>query len=836
MKFAPIHTNPKKFKSSEYAGDFWDGVLWGQCNLNLWTKTRSGLTLPDSRGGTAINILTPVYKAYGGWYVASTGGSLERFFNGTDYTVYFKVKQIASYTGTAWIAEWGNLTGLSRGVSLVSIWDDLYTTFADGTNKTQTIQLPSVNTNMLSAGWIEVFIQIDFTAKRVRCNLYKQSDGSSLGTAINADITGWDFTDVDNWDVLKLHAENTCYCDLKKFTGLKTIAQCRNNAYVTDCQFFIPDLITGTDVVGTHHFNINNLDLQNVYYDSISTYMLDYGYSLYRSINKAEHFYEGWDVTTFGYAYADKYVPNTPSGVAVARTILDYNGNTYVKVEDHAGSLTQHNLADSLLNIPGLSWDKSNTTIYKDSVRTANPYYYDSGNSNRWHISELDYLTFSEKCNVSYKGINFFKITDNSVTDRKFLTEVFSYSTNKTANDLIKILQYTGDYDEINSAIKVKAKGLNPLNLLLLAGISGAETINVHWGDGTKTDYIAMNQIDQGLIKKYPDTAEYDTYIFKPENLYAIRFSRIDQTANYFVPAGSNINEFHKAVNAKIFQTCDNWDGSPWVGDIGGFSSSMEEIYMRGSPYGVVGGIVTNTDVLNLVSGSVTKYKSLKRIFIYGQNTIYGDMTGCIDLIDCYLSGLNRITADVSTWTKIKQIEGDGYNGLYGSITNCADFEYICLSGINRIGGDVTGKTKITYLSGGYNLFGDISGLINLWYFQPYGGLCSGSIVNLTKLAIFSASGTISKPPDLLNNKQLQMFIAGNWVLSSAEINKYLADFWTMKDEVKLNDSTYRYIDLIAAVGSGSPTGQGLIDKANLQAYRTPTPPGTSALWVVYSR
>jgi hypothetical protein len=48
--------------------------------------------------------------------------------------------------------------------------------------------------------------------------------------------------------------------------------------------------------------------------------------------------------------------------------------------------------------------------------------------------------------NSGYEGTDFIKMTNNSVSDRITLTELFSFPTNKTGTNLDKILRYTNDY------------------------------------------------------------------------------------------------------------------------------------------------------------------------------------------------------------------------------------------------------------------------------------------------------------------------------------------------------------------------------------------------------
>jgi hypothetical protein len=131
---------------------------------------------------------------------------------------------------------------------------------------------------------------------------------------------------------------------------------------------------------------------------------------------------------------------------------------------------------------------------------------------------------------------------------------------------------------------------------------------------------------------------------------------------------------------------------------------------------------------------------------------------------------------------------------------------------------------------------GDLTNKTKIWNFMEYDSGCAftGSIANLTNLSWFvvaSAGDTVVKPTTLINHTQLVYFSSGLWVLSSADVNQYLADFWANKDSAKAFP-TQRSI-MLAGAGCGAPTGQGIIDKANLKAYHSPTPPGTAALWTI---
>jgi len=78
-----------------------------------------------------------------------------------------------------------------------------------------------------------------------------------------------------------------------------------------------------------------------------------------------------------------------------------------------------------------------------------------------------------------------------------------------------------------------------------------------------------------------------------------------------------------------------------------------------------------------------------------------------------------------------------------------------------------------------------------------------------------------------------QVTHGGLTVLDATEVNAVLAGFWANRDAAKTRAERIIDIGKDVPTPNAAPTGQGLIDKAALQAYSSPTPPGTAALWTV---
>ena len=76
------------------------------------------------------------------------------------------------------------------------------------------------------------------------------------------------------------------------------------------------------------------------------------------------------------------------------------------------------------------------------------------------------------------------------------------------------------------------------------------------------------------------------------------------------------------------------------------------------------------------------------------------------------------------------------------------------------------------------------------------------------------------------------MYHGGLTVLDAAEVNAILAGFWANRDAAKSRPDRYINIGKDTPTPNAAPTGQGLADKAALQAYRSPNNTGPD-VWTV---
>jgi peptidoglycan/xylan/chitin deacetylase (PgdA/CDA1 family) len=426
---------------------YWTPLIpLGGETVNFWAKGRSGLTIPDSVGSNDVSILTPTFVNAGSPYglVLGANGVLERIMDGNTYTIYFKFK-LLSNSIDATLLSLGNYTSNGEtGISFYGIGSTLYIKQSDGT---QTIRTDKVNVSndLIAAGWIEVIICIDSVGKTISYKFINISTGLVVNATLDfsVDISTFSLTQGNNAYGLNFGASTTirvAYCDFKKFTGLKTLAQCQNNSYITDLQFYYPTIYDGTDVSSNaYHCTVRVKSIENQYYSNVSTYLLDKGYSYY-----SEDAFQTTPVLDRVF-----YIPFNLQGNPIVRgnnTIRFGANDTFIDRYDVLGDLVNHNLCDSKLRFPlGSKWDRSDVTIYSDKARATNT-YYDSSNPTDWHISELSKFVIEGFCNVNYRGLLFQLISVNSFDDRHLLKELFSFANNKTGSNLKKVQVYNNDY------------------------------------------------------------------------------------------------------------------------------------------------------------------------------------------------------------------------------------------------------------------------------------------------------------------------------------------------------------------------------------------------------
>ena len=153
-------------------------------------------------------------------------------------------------------------------------------------------------------------------------------------------------------------------------------------------------------------------------------------------------------------------------------------------------------------------------------------------------------------------------------------------------------------------------------------------------------------------------------------------------------------------------------------------------------------------------------------------------------------------------------------------------------------GGDITGLRSLTFLNwwGNNTGSGSVTGMLLTtlsWHGNNTG---TGSVTGMPLTYLYwtgNNTGTGWGAVAATATGLCQMTHGGLTVLDSAEVNAILAGFWANRDAAKSRGERIIDIGKDTPTPNGAPTGQGITDKAALQAYRSPNPPGTAALWTV---
>jgi hypothetical protein len=242
------------------------------------------------------------------------------------------------------------------------------------------------------------------------------------------------------------------------------------------------------------------------------------------------------------------------------------------------------------------------------------------------------------------------------------------------------------------------------------------------------------------------------------------------------------------------------------------------------------------------LSTDCSKLTHVTAITIFGHNTTYGDISAftgitvleiaCASSIHTLATYGSTVTCNLDAFNSLTTLDVWDKTVFTGSLSGKVNLQVIWVGGLSSFTCDLSTcpalTTCITYATNTFVPTGSIAGNTTIVALQCIGlNTLSGSIAGCTNLALLSIYGltSITVPNVTLLTKMSLLYIP-TIALTSANTNQILADFVTNKDEVK----TYlaRSITL-----NGTPTGQGITDKAALQAYRTPNNDGAYSLWTI---
>lgn len=395
----------------------------------LYLSGRSGNKLTAITGNDQ-DMLLPIYKNdihYGAYYMDSNN-----VFDilTTDLTLAMWVRSENTTNPAALYRLGGKLTGTAIGMYGWNVWADGKFSFHHRTTVGGPIYTVTT-VNAMDQAWHFIVARINTTAKVIQLYIDNVKNGNDItysgdfqaltniqfkiASTANANefLAPFDFADtyvyrsyLSTSDMTTLYNRGYVSGALAHWSGV-------NSTGVTIYDF------SGNN----YHLTTANGDASVVGYDANgSRQSLDKGYALYSNILDGR-----------------VQIPNKDDG-----TELTYSASGWYKIKSVAGNLTQHNLADSYININHANFDRSNTTIWSASARGT---LYMSANPDAWHISELQRFNLYYWANTNYEGKCFVKGYPNSFQPSQYLNEIFTYATNKSAASLVKIYKYTGDYE-----------------------------------------------------------------------------------------------------------------------------------------------------------------------------------------------------------------------------------------------------------------------------------------------------------------------------------------------------------------------------------------------------
>jgi hypothetical protein len=452
-------------------------------DLSMRLDTRSGGTLNDSAGEYDATVLVPELLCPDSTtgLIGDATRACEKILDGNNYTIYLRAKFEEDIEGERRMFNAGTTSG--RYFKIYNYYNQLRVRCSDGSNNDSAVLTSDKTNDLVPLNYFDVVVQVDGANELITAEVYGDN-GLIIGTD-TIDLDGWTLNGDDNATYFSLgrNSGNAIVTNFKKFTAIKTHSQCIDNSYVTDLQIWVPTLMCNADISGNgNHFSYQvDKSADDVVWIDFNTSSLVYGVDRWVDPNGT---------------YANRYLNYTPSGQptidqSATTPALDHPMSGYRITAERAGVTNEVNHPDCKIRFTHDFFDRSDTEIWGAAARLG---YYDEDNTKDFHISELNQRTIQTWLNDGYKGRFFVKFTDNSIEDfdRKYLTEMMLYDSNKTGADHLQVLTYTED---------------------ILAAIY----------DGDSIDYDANNQVQLGTLKttkpmvtiRFDDTRDdhYNNYL-----------------------------------------------------------------------------------------------------------------------------------------------------------------------------------------------------------------------------------------------------------------------------------------------------------------------------------
>ena len=712
---------------------------------NFWVKedTRDGLVLPDTinpGAGDASILLPYLNKVVGNEYAILVDyDALNIGVN--DYTIIGRFK---SPNKTADSALFGKRVG-GAGVGACWAYCNVTTGFLTyWVISSGTFGVYNTTVDVTTLGWFTLRIDINQATGKSRCFINNVQVGADNSFTGNFTIVSNTYFTVGCWTGGG-QSNIGCHSDTYVFNRLLSAAECtafENRGALTGAaaHWIFSEICYGGGGIfydvsgnGNHLTAANVISTDRAYGVEGSRWMLDKGYSLY--YNSTEGFY---------------YLAHDENGDPIGGATLVYN-NTFTKLSEHAGSLINHNLADSLITIP--LWDRSDVAVYSNLARAVGT-FYDAGNPTRWHPLELNQSDMDSWLMPDYQQINFIKAHTDSVVVRDYLEELISYDTVKTGSDLKKVLTYTNDYQYFYTELALTSTQTVVVSQVAITmNIITGKKVYIDWGDG---NIVLVTGIGSNAVttSTYAGAGTYTIKIY-----WDIKSVQVLAVSN--ATLSGNLTEFNKLT---ILYNLDIRQGSI-VGNMDDITCPLTglSIAYNNNIHGTTGGIPRTLTSLLFYGESIDSRGDLSGDIadlpvnltaLYLDFIIDGQVYGDADDLPASLITLNlanpcySIDGNLANLSRMHQFCVNGLNGTWiGAITDCNDagMFYFSFANMPNLTGnveDMVASIKVLLLNGASNVIYN-DGAVPAWVLSGSGIIinCSWLSAMVDAFLIAAASG-----------------------------------------------------------------------------------------------
>jgi len=393
------------------------------------------------------------------------------------------------------------------------------------------------------------------------------------------------------------------------------------------------------------------------------------------------------------------------------------------------------------------------------------------------------------------------------------------------------------DFDlRFTLSLIITTTGINQLKCLCfyLHPVAASVAPLIHWDDGTPDEVRAVDPnygwdlphnhtFASGgtynvTIRRSYSIKEYDTYSadarYDYQQIGYTQFALACPNIEHFYIGNPNLlsdltGDFTNLISLKWLKI----DNIPnvFVGDFSGMTNLEYYVVQAAGCH---------------FTGSINNWNNVKVIYLASEDSFTGDVSNIASTIETFESyevipgtySRNMLRGSLNGATNLcivcfyKWVDNE--NKITCNIDTCPSIIYMSDNGCLIWSGTITGRTDIVYI-GAVGLTGSPAALEDIGYF--YG----------------TSSSTMDKPIRMDKWKYIDAITLSGWTYTAAEVNQLLADLWANKDSDRSGcviNAGYRcaYFNF---EGIAAPTGQGITDKNNLNAYRTPNNDPLMPLW-----